>query len=207
MLALTAWPYFPHMVSDYLGPYEWLRDARMNPVDRHSLLSRASRLAEAADRGGDAYVALQTRAIATQIEIDAEPDRFTYLQLVERLLSCRFVLPDPDEVASLARDVDGGTGTVGVRVPNDGVARAIAEACGRPITATSANISGEPATANPDDVERMLGDRIDLLIDTGLLPGGLPSTIIDATSGEARLVRAGAVGWDEIERCLRGERV
>ena len=105
---------------------------------------------------------------------------------------------------SLARDVDGGTGTVGVRVPNDGVARAIAEACGRPITATSANISGEPATANPDDVERMLGDRIDLLIDTGLLPGGLPSTIIDATSGEARLVRAGAVGWDEIERCLRG---
>ena len=106
MLALTAWPYFPHMVSDYLGPYEWLRDARMNPVDRHSLLSRALRLAEAADRGGDAYVALQTRAIATQIEIDAEPDRFTYLQLVERLLSCRFVLPDPDEVASLARDVD-----------------------------------------------------------------------------------------------------
>ncbi|TMD13127.1 MAG: hypothetical protein E6I96_12040 [Chloroflexi bacterium] len=106
MLALTAWPYFPHLVSDYLGPYEWLRTARMNPVDRHSLLSRALRLAEAADRGGDAYVALQTRAIATQIEIDAEPDRFTYLQLVERLLSCRFVLPDPDEVASLARDVD-----------------------------------------------------------------------------------------------------
>jgi len=106
--------------------------------------------------------------------------------------------------AALAREVDGGTGTVGVRVPNHGVARAIAEACGRPITATSANISGEPATANPDDVERMLGDRIDLLIDTGPLAGGLPSTIVDVTSGEPRLVRAGAVGWDEIERCLHG---
>jgi L-threonylcarbamoyladenylate synthase len=105
---------------------------------------------------------------------------------------------------SLARDVDGGTGTVAVRVPDHGVARAIAAACERPITATSANISGEPATADPDDVERTLGHRIELLIDAGTLAGGLPSTIVDATSAEPRLVRAGAVGWDAIERCLRG---
>jgi L-threonylcarbamoyladenylate synthase len=106
--------------------------------------------------------------------------------------------------ASLARGVDGGTGTVGVRVPDCSVARAIAAECGRPITATSANISGEPATANPDDVERTLGDRIDLLIDIGPLRGGLPSTIVDATSGELRLVRAGAIEWEAIEAFLRG---
>jgi len=104
--------------------------------------------------------------------------------------------------AWLARAVSAGTGTVGVRVPAHDVARAIAAACGRPITATSANISGEPATCDPDDVERTLGDRIDLLIDTGPTRGGVPSTIVDVTSAEPRLFRAGAVEWEEIQRWL-----
>jgi L-threonylcarbamoyladenylate synthase len=101
--------------------------------------------------------------------------------------------------AALVRDVTGGTGTVGVRVPADEVARAIAAAAGRPITATSANVSGQPATSDPDTVERTLGDRIDLLIDTGATPGGAASTIVDITSPEPRLVRAGAIGWDDIQ--------
>jgi L-threonylcarbamoyladenylate synthase len=105
--------------------------------------------------------------------------------------------------AALARDVDGGTGQVGVRVPDHHVVRAIAAACGRPITATSANISGQAATADPDAVERTLGDRLDLLIDAGPTPGGRPSTIVDVTAGAPRLVRAGAIPWEEIERCLR----
>ena len=105
--------------------------------------------------------------------------------------------------AALARGVDGGTGKVGVRVPDDRVVCAIAAACDRPVTATSANRSGEPATANPDAVEETLGDRIDLLIDTGRLRGGLPSTIVDATSDEPRLVRAGAIQWATIEAFLR----
>jgi len=106
--------------------------------------------------------------------------------------------------ASLVRDVTGDTGTVGVRVPADEVARAIAAACGRPITATSANVSGQPATSDPDDIERTLGDRIDLLIDTGPTRGGAPSTIVDVTSAEPRLVREGAIPWDEIHTWLRG---
>src|SRR5262245_1598136 len=104
---------------------------------------------------------------------------------------------------SLVRDVTGDTGAVGVRVPADDVARAIAAACERPITATSANISGGPSTSNPDEVERTLGDRIDLLIDTGFTRGGSPSTIVDVTSTAPRLVRAGAIAWDEIQAWLR----
>jgi L-threonylcarbamoyladenylate synthase len=99
---------------------------------------------------------------------------------------------------TLARDVAGGTGRVGVRVPADRVARAICRAAGRPLTATSANVSGEPATADPDHVERTLGDRIDLLIDTGPTHGGPASTIVDATGADPALVRAGAIPWDEI---------
>src|SRR5262249_6991286 len=59
---------------------------------------------------------------------------------------------------SLASDVAGGTGKVGVRVPADDVARRICAAAGRPITATSANVSGDAPTADPSEVERTLGD-------------------------------------------------
>ena len=93
---------------------------------------------------------------------------------------------------ALAHDVSGGTGTVGVRVPADAVVRAIAAASGRPITATSANISGEPPTSDPEEVERVLGDHIDLLIDGGQTPGLAASTIVDLTDRVPRLVRHGA---------------
>ena len=100
--------------------------------------------------------------------------------------------------SSLASDVTGGTARVGVRVPADAVARAVCGVAGRPITATSANLSGQPATADPDDVERTLADRIDLLLDTGRAPGGAPSTIVDVTASGLRLVRAGAISLDDI---------
>jgi L-threonylcarbamoyladenylate synthase len=103
---------------------------------------------------------------------------------------------------TLARDVTGGTGNVGVRVPADAVARAICEEAGRPITATSANLSGEPATPDPEQVERTLGDRLDLLVDTGPTRGGAASTIVDVTGADPVLVRAGAISWDDIQAWL-----
>jgi L-threonylcarbamoyladenylate synthase len=107
---------------------------------------------------------------------------------------------------ALASDVHGGTGKVGVRVPRDEVARAICRAVGTPITATSANVSGAGATADPGDVERALGSRIDLLVDAGPTPGGPPSTIVDATQTPPALVRAGAIEWDEIQTWLHSGR-
>jgi L-threonylcarbamoyladenylate synthase len=107
-----------------------------------------------------------------------------------------------DAPRTLAKDVTGGTGRVGVRVPDDGVARAICHAVGLPVTATSANISGQPPSSDPDEVERTLGARIDLLIDAGPTRGGPPSTIADVTKRPPELVRAGAIGWDEIRACL-----
>jgi L-threonylcarbamoyladenylate synthase len=103
---------------------------------------------------------------------------------------------------ALAPDVTGGTGKIGVRVPDERVARAIASAVGAPITATSANISGEPATDDPDLVELALGGAIDLLVDVGLTRGGSPSTIVDVTGSAVTLVREGAVSWERIQACL-----
>ena len=103
---------------------------------------------------------------------------------------------------ALAPEVSAGLGTVGVRVPAHEIARAICAGCERPITATSANLSGEPATSDPDVVERTLGDRLDLLLDTGPTAGGEPSTIVDVTQAEPRLIRGGAIAWEAIQEWL-----
>jgi L-threonylcarbamoyladenylate synthase len=103
---------------------------------------------------------------------------------------------------ALPLEVTGGGSTVGVRVPNAAVARAVCAACGRPITATSANLSGHRPAAHPDEVEASLGARVDFLLDTGPSPGGPASTIVDATIDPPMLVRAGAVAWTEIEQWL-----
>lgn len=90
------------------------------------------------------------------------------------------------------------TGKIAVRVPADAVARALATRVGHAITSTSANISGEPPPATPDRVVASLGSGIDVLIDTGPTPAGLPSTIVDATGDVPVLVRAGAIPWDRV---------
>jgi L-threonylcarbamoyladenylate synthase len=110
------------------------------------------------------------------------------------------VLPAPD---GLPPDVTGGLDTVGVRVPAHAVTTALCGACGVPLTATSANLSGDPPTDDPDSVVRALGDTIDVLVDAGRTPGGAPSTIVDVSGAEPRLVRAGAIAWEEVQACLR----
>jgi L-threonylcarbamoyladenylate synthase len=95
-----------------------------------------------------------------------------------------------------------GRGTVAVRVPDHPVARLLADACGWPITSTSANRSGDPAAKDPDAVRVALGGLIDGLIDAGPSPGGEPSTIVDASGAVPMLIRAGAVPWERVLECL-----
>lgn len=99
--------------------------------------------------------------------------------------------------------VHAGLGTVAVRVPDHAAARMLADACGWPITSTSANVSGEPATRFPGDVRTSLGASLDGLLDAGPSPGGAPSTIVDLTGEAPRLVRAGAVPWDRVLESLQ----
>ncbi len=103
---------------------------------------------------------------------------------------------------TLAAEVTGGTGRVGVRVPAHEVARRVCIACAMPLTATSANLSDEPPTSDPDEVERTLRERIDLLLDAGRTAGGAPSTIVDVTGPTPRLVRTGAIAWEDLLACV-----
>jgi L-threonylcarbamoyladenylate synthase len=100
--------------------------------------------------------------------------------------------------SGLAPALLGADATVAVRVPDSAVARALAAASSGLITATSANTSGNPATADPAELLPLAGRGLDLLLDAGLSPGGPPSTIVDLTARAPRLVRAGAVGWERV---------
>lgn len=102
----------------------------------------------------------------------------------------------------LCREVLAADGSVAIRVPAHPLSRALASGLGFCITATSANLTGEAATASPSVVAASLGDRIGLLLDDGDSPGGAPSTIVDVRGERPRLVRAGAIAWDRVLRSI-----
>lgn len=82
--------------------------------------------------------------------------------------------------------------TVGVRVPDHPIALALLRA-GGPLAATSANLSGAADPLTADDVVAGLGDRVDLILDGGVAPGGRPSTVVDCTARPPSLVREGPI--------------
>jgi len=104
--------------------------------------------------------------------------------------------------AIVAAAVLAGGRTVGIRVPDDRVATALARDAGFCITATSANRSGGTAASTPGAVAAALPD-VDAILDAGPARGGPPSTIVDASQHVLTLVRAGAVPWERVLRSLR----
>jgi L-threonylcarbamoyladenylate synthase len=109
------------------------------------------------------------------------------------------VMPARPSIA--ATMLAGGT-TVAIRVPSHAVARRLAEAFGFPLTATSANRTGQPPASTGAEVIAAINVGIDLLIDAGAVAGGLPSTIVEIGSSGPRLVRRGAVAWERVLESL-----
>lgn len=81
--------------------------------------------------------------------------------------------------------------TVGIRVPDNRVARALLDELGEPIMSSTLLLPGDDAPlSEPDEIERRLGGLVDTIVDAG--PGGIePTTVIDLSGGEAVVVRAG----------------
>jgi L-threonylcarbamoyladenylate synthase len=87
-----------------------------------------------------------------------------------------------------------GGRTLAVRIPAHTKLRALLEQIG-PVTATSLNRAGQAPCVDPDEAVRLFDREVDLLVDGGRTPGGLPSTLLDATVDPPRLVRRGAFPW------------
>jgi L-threonylcarbamoyladenylate synthase len=89
--------------------------------------------------------------------------------------------------------ITAGTHKVAVRIPGDSFALELARLINLPITATSANPSGKSPAQDAETVSRYFGEEIDLVIDCGPVPGGLPSTIVDVTGDAIKVMREGMI--------------
>jgi L-threonylcarbamoyladenylate synthase len=96
----------------------------------------------------------------------------------------------------LSKYLTANTGNIAVRIPGDSIALQLVREAVFPITTTSANISGKPPADNAETVLKYFGSKIDLIIDGGKTPGGLPSTIVDVTERKAKILRKGVISID-----------
>jgi L-threonylcarbamoyladenylate synthase len=113
-------------------------------------------------------------------------------------LAARKFWPGPLTIVGRAANglpdgLTAGTGTVGVRLPNDEKVRALVRFCGGALTATSANFSGSPPAHSAEEVESYFRKGIDLIIDGGRVVATQPSTVLDLSQLEPRMIREGAV--------------
>ena len=113
------------------------------------------------------------------------------------------VLPKKEVVPSL---LVAGHDTVGIRIPDHKVMLDLAALTELPITATSANVSGQPTPYSVPEVINLLGgamEQVALILDQGpILSRGL-STIVDLTVSPPQLLRQGLVSWLEIRQVLQ----
>ena len=106
--------------------------------------------------------------------------------------------------SSLRMDLGETQGSIGVRVPDHEVARAILRATG-PLAVSSANISGEPAATDEAEARRQLRGSVAVYVDGGATPGPTPSTIVDFASDlSGRVLRVGAISMEELRKLLPG---
>jgi L-threonylcarbamoyladenylate synthase len=92
--------------------------------------------------------------------------------------------------------------TVGVRIPDFDATRELLRLTG-PLAVTSANISGQGSPSTALGVESQLGGRIPLILDGGVTPGGTPSTLVDCTGNEPKIIREGPISLEQILEALK----
>lgn len=101
-------------------------------------------------------------------------------------------------------NVTAGTNTIGLRWPIAPFATALLSRFRKPITATSANRSGEPSAVSAEEVRRQFDDTLDALIDGGPLPARGGSTLLDLTVDPPLFVREGPVAFEKLSEFLNG---
>lgn len=101
--------------------------------------------------------------------------------------------------------VTANTGNVALRVPEAAIPRAVVQAFGLPITATSANLSGMPECTYANAVRDQLGDTIPLIVDGGPTARAVATTIVDLSGGgnSWMILREGAIPTHEIALALQ----
>lgn len=129
----------------------------------------------------------------------------TYPQYVDKLIDhfspgpITFVLPSN---GVCAENVTAGLATIGVRIPDDPVARQLLEEVDLPLAAPSANLSGKPSPTTASHVWDDLNGKIDGLMDAGPTGVGVESTVVDCTQTVPMILRPGGITKEQLEAVI-----
>lgn len=169
--------------------------------------------------------ALDTRAIAKVFHLKGrsysnpihiavsniqEAEKYAHIDETARFLADRYlpgaltlVLTRKETVPSM---LVAGLDTIGIRIPDNPAILRLAEMTGRPLTTTSANVSGRQGAYTVEEVEAQLGENIrdvPLILDQGPIKTRELSTIVDLTVSPPQLIRQGRVSWLELRDVLK----
>ncbi|HUT75262.1 MAG TPA: L-threonylcarbamoyladenylate synthase [Armatimonadota bacterium] len=161
------------------------------------------------------------RAVAAVYEAKGRPRRVPlvlFITAADRLgryvaamtpaleLAARHFWPGPLTIVARAREDAPAAlvsqGTIGIRIPRHPLALRLVDECGGALATTSANLSGRGSTGDPQVVWSQLTGRIALLLDAGRTRGGVESTVVDFTAHPPAILRAGAIGADELSAVI-----
>ena len=163
-------------------------------------------------------------AVRRIFEIKGRPERKPILLLVDSLVMAariarmsklartlaRRLWPGPltmvlPAMSVVSETLTAGTGGIGVRWPDAPFASRLVGAFGKPVTATSANLSGMPAAASADEVRTQLEGQLEMLVDGGTLPAPGGSSVLDFTQKPPVLLREGPVSFQRLSELLGGK--
>ncbi len=150
---------------------------------------------------------VQIQDIASLEELACDIPAFAY-QLISRFWPGPLTLVLPARRPVLRSFSEGGSfsvggkakekGTIGVRIPNNRVARSLIKASQTPLVVPSANLSGEPAAQTADEVLQTFDGLIEMVIDAGRVELGVASTVADLSVSPYRILREGAICQKDI---------
>ncbi len=103
----------------------------------------------------------------------------------------------------IPKNILAGSDRIGIRLPGNDMTKNLISFLGKPITAPSANLSGEAPPVSAMQVQKSFGNKVDLIIDGGTCLGGEPSTLVDAVETPVRILRQGAIALPDIKRVLQ----
>ena len=107
----------------------------------------------------------------------------------------------------IPRPLVNATGGVGVRISSQAIAGEIIEALGRPLTATSANPSGQTPAHTVQEAKRYFSGAINIFVDGGELTSKTGSTVVELVEDSLRIIRPGEIAKLELENFLGAERI
>ena len=134
-------------------------------------------------------------------------DRFIADQNVQFKLVAESLWPGALTIVStansgLSKDLTAGTGTIGVRLPDDVTLRELIRVCGGALTATSANRTGASPARSAEEVAGYFQTGLDLILDSGETTATAASTVLDVSAAVPRLIREGAISRARLEEVL-----